>query len=122
MGTLERLKAIGVKLAIDDFGTGYSSLAYLKRLPVDILKVDRMFVDGLGKSAEDGAIVEAIIGLATTLGLSSVAEGVETEQQLEALRGLGCDVAQGFYLAAPVDRTGLDRYLDATYGVGVAQT
>ena len=119
MGTLERLKAIGVRLAIDDFGTGYSSLAYLKRLPVDILKVDRAFVDGLGTCAEDGAIVAAIIGLANTLGLSSVAEGVETEEQFLALRELGCDAAQGFHLAAPLDGEGLDRYLDATYGVGV---
>ena len=119
MGTLERLKAIGVRIAIDDFGTGYSSLAYLKRLPVDILKVDRMFVDGLGKSAEDGAIVAAIIGLANTLGLSSVAEGVETEEQLVVLQELGCDVAQGFHLATPLDGDGLDRYLDATYGVSL---
>jgi diguanylate cyclase (GGDEF)-like protein/PAS domain S-box-containing protein len=120
MTTLDRLKAIGVQIAIDDFGTGYSSLAYLKRLPVDILKVDRMFVDGLGKSAEDGAIVAAIIGLADTLGLSSVAEGVETEEQLVALQALGCDVAQGFHLAAPLDSDGLDRFLDATYGVGAS--
>ena len=115
MGTLERLKALGVRVAVDDFGTGYSSLAYLKRLPVDILKVDHVFVEGLGTSAEDDAIVAAIIGLARTLGLTSVAEGVETEAQLTALAALGCDIAQGYHLAPPLDAFSMDRFIDATY-------
>jgi diguanylate cyclase (GGDEF)-like protein len=115
MGTLERLKGLGVRVAVDDFGTGYSSLAYLKRLPVDILKVDHVFVDGLGTSPEDDAIVAAIIGLSHTLGLTSVAEGVETETQLAALATLGCDIAQGYHLAPPLDAAGMDRYIEATY-------
>lgn len=100
--TLEKLKALGVMVAIDDFGTGYSSLAYLKTLPVDILKIDRSFVKGLGTDSRDSAVVRAIMGIATALGLEVTAEGVETELQLQALRSLGCDRAQGRYLAPPM--------------------
>jgi len=102
LATLTRLKGLGVHLAVDDFGTGYSSLSYLRRFPVDSLKVDRSFVDGLGSEPEDSAIVAAIVNLAHTLGLEAVAEGVETEQQLVELASLGCDQAQGFYLSVPV--------------------
>ncbi|MBI2706674.1 MAG: PAS domain S-box protein [Actinobacteria bacterium] len=99
--TLWALKALGVILAIDDFGTGYSSLSYLRKFPVDVIKVDQSFIDGLGPDPEDSAIVAAIIGLAHTLELEAVAEGVETPEQLERLRELGCHAAQGFMFAEP---------------------
>ena len=99
--TLDSLKRLGVKLMLDDFGTGYSSLSYLKRFPVDTLKIDRTFIDGLGREAEDTAIVEAVIGMARTLGLGVVAEGVETLAQAETLRGLGCEKAQGYWYGRP---------------------
>jgi diguanylate cyclase (GGDEF)-like protein/PAS domain S-box-containing protein len=100
--TLWSLKALGVSLAIDDFGTGYSSLSYLRRFPVDVLKVDQSFIDGLGPDPEDSAIVAAVIGLAQTLDLEAIAEGVETPQQVERLRVLGCTAAQGYHFARPV--------------------
>jgi diguanylate cyclase (GGDEF)-like protein len=99
--TLEDLKALGVRLAIDDFGTGHSSLTWLRRLPADFLKVDKMFVAGLGTNADDTAIVRAVVDLGRALGLTTVGEGVETVEQLAALRALGCDWAQGFHLAHP---------------------
>jgi diguanylate cyclase (GGDEF)-like protein/PAS domain S-box-containing protein len=99
--TLWELKAIGVALAIDDFGTGYSSLSYLRRFPVDVLKVDQSFVSGLGPDPEDSTIVAAIVNLANTLDLEAIAEGVETFDQVERLRGLGCQLAQGYYFARP---------------------
>ena len=89
-------------LALDDFGTGYSSLSYLRKFPVDALKIDRSFVDGLGQEAEDSAIVQAIQALAISLGMTTVAEGVETATQLEVLRELGCLRAQGFWFSRPV--------------------
>jgi diguanylate cyclase (GGDEF)-like protein/PAS domain S-box-containing protein len=98
---IDALRALGVRLSIDDFGTGYSSLGYLRRFPVDSIKVDRSFVDGLGTEAEDSAIVAAVVGLGHALGLSVVAEGVETELQLAELGGLGCDRAQGFFFSPP---------------------
>ena len=98
---LQDLRGLGVELAIDDFGTGYSSLSYLKRFPVDVLKIDRSFVDGLGDDPEDTAIVTAIISLGRALGLRVVAEGVETQRQLAELRRLGCDRGQGFMFAKP---------------------
>jgi EAL domain-containing protein (putative c-di-GMP-specific phosphodiesterase class I) len=101
--TLWQLKALGVRIAIDDFGTGYSSLAYLRRFPIDMLKVAREFVDGLGRDANDDAITRAIVDLAGTLGLLTIAEGIETTQQQEHVAALGCDLAQGYLYSHPVD-------------------
>jgi len=100
--TLEALSELGVRLVLDDFGTGYSSLAYLNRFPFDALKIDRSFVDGLGLEQERTAIVEAVIGMARALSLDSIAEGVESEEQLSELRRLGCDFAQGHLFSRPL--------------------
>ena len=102
LGELRRLKSLGVRFAIDDYGMGYSCLYYLKRIPVDFLKIDRSFIAGLGKDPGDRAIVSGTIDLAHALGLKVVAEGVETADQLAELKELGCDLAQGFYLAEPL--------------------
>ncbi len=98
---LGRLKDLGVSVAIDDFGTGYSSLSYLQRLPVDTVKIDHSFVAGLGVRSADSAIVAATVGMAKALGLSVVAEGVETQLQCQELRKLGCDSAQGWHFGRP---------------------
>ena len=99
---LNELKELGVRLAIDDFGTGYSSLGYLKRFPVDTLKIDRSFVKGLSPNGGDNAIVRAVVTVAKSLNMDVTAEGVETEAQLAELRALGCDRWQGFLFARPV--------------------
>jgi EAL domain-containing protein (putative c-di-GMP-specific phosphodiesterase class I) len=91
-----------VRIAIDDFGTGYSSLAYLTRFPVSALKIDRSFVKDIEHDAQDAVIVRTIVDMAHTLGFLVVAEGVETENQLAFLHGLGCDQAQGFLFARPM--------------------
>jgi diguanylate cyclase (GGDEF)-like protein len=100
--TLWELKALGVRIAVDDFGTGYSSLAYLRRFPIDILKVAREFICGLGQDAQDDVITRAIVDLADTLGLLTVAEGIETQEQYEFVTALQCDLAQGYLFARPV--------------------
>ena len=108
IGSLRALRSLGVHLSIDDFGTGYSSLTYLKRFPVEALKVDRSFVDGLGREPEDTAIVTAVVTLAHALGLVAIAEGLETDVQLAELLTLGCDRAQGYLIsrAQPADAFG----------------
>ena len=100
--TIAAVKATGVRISLDDFGTGYSSLSYLRRLPLDGVKIDRSFVTGMGDGLADEGIVRAVLGLARTLGLSVVAEGVETRQQAHALRSLGCGYLQGYLLGEPV--------------------
>lgn len=102
LGTVNRLGALGVKMSIDDFGTGYSSLSYLKRFSVDKLKIDQSFVRALADAPEDDAIVRAIIQMAGSLGLKTIAEGVETAQVSDLLQGLGCDEVQGYYYAKPM--------------------
>jgi diguanylate cyclase (GGDEF)-like protein len=102
LATVKRLKQLGINLSIDDFGTGYSSLSYLKRFEVDKLKIDQSFVRDLATDADDAAIVRAIIQMAGSLGLTTIAEGVETETALALLRGFGCDEAQGYFFARPM--------------------
>jgi EAL domain-containing protein (putative c-di-GMP-specific phosphodiesterase class I) len=100
--TLEELQDLGVRTIIDDFGTGYSSLSYLERFPVDYVKIHHSFVGGLGKHSRAETLDSAIISLAHALGLKVIAEGVETEEQFDRLRELGCDLAQGYYFAYPL--------------------
>jgi EAL domain-containing protein (putative c-di-GMP-specific phosphodiesterase class I) len=101
---LARLREIGVKIAIDDFGTGYSSLSYLRRLPIDVLKIDRSFVSELGTSSNSQArsLVRSIVGLGHDLSLTIVAEGIETQSELDDVRAARCDLGQGFFLGAPL--------------------
>jgi EAL domain-containing protein (putative c-di-GMP-specific phosphodiesterase class I) len=99
---LSMLKKLGVRLALDDFGTGYSSLAYLQKLPIDVLKIDKAFVQGLGKNRGDAEIVRLILALAKTLNLETVAEGVESIEQLLELKKLGCHLGQGYIFSAPI--------------------
>jgi diguanylate cyclase (GGDEF)-like protein/PAS domain S-box-containing protein len=102
LAQLVRLKALGLSLAIDDFGTGYSSLAYLRRFPVDTLKIDRSFIERIGEQTDDAALALTIVQLGQSLGMSTVAEGIEEYGQLMALREMGCDFAQGFYFSRPL--------------------
>ncbi len=108
---LEQLRALGVKIALDDFGSGYSSLSYLRRFPIDKLKIDKEFVGPLGRSSDGGVIIQAIMALGRALGLVVLCEGVETEEQRILLRLAGCDEMQGFLFAKPAPRAAIDRML-----------
>ena len=110
-GKLEELRDLGVSLAIDDFGMGYSCLYHLKHMAIDFLKIDRAFVVGLGDDQGDEAIVSGTVGLAHALGVIAVAEGVETADQAEILKELGCDLAQGYYFAKPLPREAMEQLL-----------
>jgi diguanylate cyclase (GGDEF)-like protein/PAS domain S-box-containing protein len=110
---LDRLKELGVRLALDDFGTGYSSLTYVRRFPIDTLKIDRSFIDGIVGSSEDEAIVTAVLSMGRALGVHVVAEGVETEEQASRLRTLGCMLAQGYLFSRPVAPEAVDALLAA---------
>ncbi len=111
-GTLRELKALGVRLVLDNFGTGYSSLAYLTRLPLDVLKVDRCFVDGLGVERRDTAIARAIVGIARALEVQTIGEGVENERQVTELAQLGCEFAQGYYIGRPMSASDVTQLLE----------
>jgi diguanylate cyclase (GGDEF)-like protein/PAS domain S-box-containing protein len=114
--TLRELKALGFQLAIDDFGTGYSSLSYLKRFPVDTLKIDRSFVDGLGADRQDAAIVRSVVELAQALHVTVTGEGIETAMQERELRLLGCDGGQGFLFARPLPPSAIGTLLSELTG------
>jgi diguanylate cyclase (GGDEF)-like protein/PAS domain S-box-containing protein len=109
--TLQELRSLGFRLALDDFGTGYSSLGHLRDFPVDILKMDASFVAGIGRGIADGAILRAIIGLANSLGLMTIGEGIERQDQLAALNAMGCNAGQGFYFSKPLEYEGMDALL-----------
>jgi EAL domain-containing protein (putative c-di-GMP-specific phosphodiesterase class I) len=104
-------RSMNIHLVIDDFGTGYSSLSYLKRFPVDTLKVDKSFVDGLGKDPESTAIVTAVISLAKSLGMRVTAEGIETVDQMTHLQRLDCDQGQGYHFSRPLPREAAEELL-----------
>jgi diguanylate cyclase (GGDEF)-like protein/PAS domain S-box-containing protein len=117
---LRALKALGIRLAIDDFGTGYSSLSYLQQFPVDVLKIDQSFIDGLLRGTNDAALVRTIVSLAGSLTLRTIAEGVEDARQQQQLRDLGCDAAQGFLFSRPVSAQEIERLLSAAPAAALA--
>ncbi|OYY78723.1 MAG: hypothetical protein B7Y33_05220 [Hydrogenophilales bacterium 16-62-9] len=112
---LANIKRMGVKISMDDFGTGYSSLAYLKRFPLDTLKIDRAFVKDVGVDLDDTAIVRAVIALSHNLRLTVVAEGVETREQLGFLREARCDQAQGYFISRPMDAASFEAWMMEHY-------
>ncbi len=119
LAALEAITALGVKLSIDDFGTGYSSLAYLARLPVDELKIDKSFVMAMGTEASSAMIVHTIVDLGESLNLNVVAEGIEDRMAWDTLRAAGCHTGQGYYISKPVPAETLERWLETTRGAGI---
>ena len=108
---LHGLKAVGVRLALDDFGTGYSSLGHLRRLPIDILKIDKSFVDGVDQGAEEAAFSKAVLKIAESMGLRCVAEGVERPEQAAELRTAGCEMSQGYLFSKPIEAMRVEAFL-----------
>jgi EAL domain-containing protein (putative c-di-GMP-specific phosphodiesterase class I) len=115
---LQQLHDLGVRIAIDDFGTGFSSLAQLRHFPLDMIKVDRSFIQGVEHDSKDAAITANVVALAHALGLVAVAEGIEADGQLEAVRAIGCDVAQGFLFARPAPAREVTQALAAAREAG----
>jgi EAL domain-containing protein (putative c-di-GMP-specific phosphodiesterase class I) len=115
---LYALKALGLRIALDNFGTGYSSLAYLEKLPIDILKIDRSFVDALASDTDKVGLARAIINLAETLGHTTIAGGIESATQVARLRELGCRLGQGYHLGMPKDANGTEELLRARAASG----
>ena len=111
MAVLEELAALGVRISVDDFGTGYSSLSYLKHFPVNMLKIDKSFISDVTTDPNDAAITAAIVAMGHALELRVVAEGVETEAQVQLLRRLGCDLIQGHFVSRPMTANDFARYL-----------
>ena len=116
---LQELSQMGVLVSVDDFGTGYSSMSYLRRFPIDNLKIDRGFVKDLMTRADDASIVQAIISLAHSLRLKVVAEGVETPEQLHSLRSMGCDQYQGFHFSPPISAAELGALIRRRESTGI---
>ena len=119
---LRKLKDLGIQLAIDDFGTGYASLSYLKRLPVDALKIDRSFIQGIGQDQEDTAIVQATMMLAKSLHLKVTGEGIETAEQAAILAGWGCDLGQGYLYSRPLNAEAAGQFLATAGPSGLSAT
>jgi len=109
---LQLLKDLGVRLAIDDFGTGYSSLSYLQRFPIDILKIDKSFIDKLGQGSEGNAVAKAIIMMGDSLNLKTIAEGIEHPDQIGELKSLGCGAGQGYHFAKPLNKEDMEAFLN----------
>jgi EAL domain-containing protein (putative c-di-GMP-specific phosphodiesterase class I) len=116
---LKKLKAMGVRLAIDDFGTGYSSLSYLRQFPIDTLKVDQSFVNGINADTNDATIINAVINMGSNLNHRVIAEGVETVEQVAFLQAHGCDEGQGYYFSRPVPASQFAKLLEAGTTVGL---
>ncbi|MFT7430136.1 MAG: EAL domain-containing protein (putative c-di-GMP-specific phosphodiesterase class I) [Colwellia sp.] len=110
MNTIVILQNMGIKVSIDDFGTGYSSLAYLRKLPIDKIKIDRSFIEEVASNDSDLTIVKSMVELSHGLGKRVLAEGVETEEQLRVLRNIGCDAVQGYYISKPIPEEALKKY------------
>jgi EAL domain-containing protein (putative c-di-GMP-specific phosphodiesterase class I) len=115
---LRTLRQLGVRVAIDDFGTGYSSLSYLRQMPVDVLKIDKSFVDDIADSRQQHALVNAIVTMARDLGLAVVAEGIEEPEQLALLVGMGCPYGQGYLFAKPIWPAEIEKWITAPVAVG----